>query len=152
MCMCMCTPMQVHFHTLHTTACMTASNPPSGASLFLDTCCFPTSSVKRATLSVSDSTCLNPNWAWHTLLILYILSRWMGDRKSVKEKNQFEVVKHNLIDFFRIWENLHLSSFSDVTPTITSHLPKARVYHGLWRIGVHVRGRGLVHKGSKPHA
>lgn len=49
------------FFTLHTTACMTASNPPSGASLFLETLCFSTSSVKRATFSVSDSTCLNPN-------------------------------------------------------------------------------------------
>lgn len=85
----MCICMWLHFHTLHTTACMTASNPPSGASLFLDTSCFSTSSVKRATFSVSDSTCLNPNWGRHCVLILYVLNRWMGDRKSVMEKIQF---------------------------------------------------------------
>ncbi len=84
--MCMCICMWLHLHTLHTTACMTASNPPSGASLFLDTCCFPTSSVKRATRSVSDSTLMNPNWAWHCSLILNILKRWTGIGKSVKEK------------------------------------------------------------------
>lgn len=66
--------MRLHFHTLHTTACMTASKPPSGASLFRDTFCFTTSSVKRATFSVSDSTCLNPNWAWHVSWILYALN------------------------------------------------------------------------------
>lgn len=43
----------------------------------------------------------------------------MGDRKSVKGKNQFEVVKHKAIDFLRTLENLRLSSFSssDVTST-----------------------------------
>lgn len=76
-------------YTLHTTACMTASNPPSGASLFLDTCCFFTSSVKRSTFSVSDSTCLNPNWAWHCRWILCLLNGWRGNGKSVMVNNQF---------------------------------------------------------------
>lgn len=44
--------------TLHTAAWMMASKPPSGASRFLDTICFFTSSVKRPTSSVSERTCL----------------------------------------------------------------------------------------------
>lgn len=44
--------------TLHTAAWMMASKPPSGASLFLDTICFFTSSVKRLTSSVRVNTCL----------------------------------------------------------------------------------------------
>lgn len=71
--------------TLHTTACMMASKPPSGASLFLDTCCFSTSSVKRDTFSVSDSTCLNPNCARHWSLRLHTgNSRAEGQEISVQ--------------------------------------------------------------------
>lgn len=44
--------------TLQTAAWMMASKPPSGASLFLDTICFLTSSVKRPTSSVRVKTCL----------------------------------------------------------------------------------------------
>lgn len=46
------------YPTLHTAAWMMASKPPSGASLFRDTFCIFTSSVKRLTLSVRDRTCL----------------------------------------------------------------------------------------------
>lgn len=46
--------------TLHTAACKIASKPPSGASLFRDTFCFCTSSLKRSTLSVRDKRWRKP--------------------------------------------------------------------------------------------
>lgn len=57
MCLCVCAHA-VCLSTLHTAAWMMASKPPSGASRFLDTICFFTSSVKRPTSSVRDRTCL----------------------------------------------------------------------------------------------
>ena len=46
--------------TLQTAAWSTASKPPSGASRFLDTLCFRTSSLKLSTLSVRGSKWRNP--------------------------------------------------------------------------------------------
>lgn len=57
--------------TPHTAACMMASKPPSGTSMFADTCCFETISLNLSVLLVNDRRCLYPNvggHSWSTLL------------------------------------------------------------------------------------